>query len=776
MNNALNFKPYLKFLGRNRLYTAINVLGLSVSLMFVILIAVYTARELSVDGFQQNADRIYVLGGDNAMSTGYGIVPYLTSRYPEIEKASAFYDHESVVDVGDSRHKALLGMADSTFFDIFSFRMAEGDPASAMSTTSSVLISESFARRVFGDENPMGRVIGVLGDLKLPVTGIFEDFEHSTIPDVDILMNGRLIERYNSSITNRDMGNAGGVVLFLLTHPGSDLPSKTGDMAEYFKKFFWIYQWGDRKEVTLTPLRDVYFSKADNGVVRLMHGDIALVRVLFSVGLLILVFAVINYINLTVAQTGFRAREMATRRLLGASGGEIFTRFILESTAMCALAFIVGLLLAEAMADTFSNILDAQTMIDVFGSIGWAQAGVCALSVVVLGLVSGIIPAVFISRYRPIDVTRGSFAHRSKMVFSKVFIVFQNVITIVLTASALTMVLQIRHMINAPMGFNMENILDVDITTFSSREQLDTFRNEVSNLASVKRVSFSAGHPLNGGNNETYQYFGKTISRQVFLADTVFMDMMGFEIVRRNGDQPYGVWINETAAAEMELDSDSTSVRVPNSPNMQIAGIVKDFRIRSSLDEKIPPFMISIKSVDRVGPWGVLVETVGDPAAAWHDVGEVHKRITGLDMAAWYFTDKHRDAFYPQRRVFDIVVIFAVVAIVISMLGLLAMSTYFIQQRRGEIAIRKVFGSTRGEMFRRLVFNFLRLVLLAFVIAVPIVWYAMTAWLSNYPYRIGLSPLIFIAAGLAALVIAALSVSWQSVRAANMNPVDAIRN
>lgn len=772
MNNPLHLKSYFKFLGRNKLYTLINVLGLSVSLMFVILIATYTSQELSVDKFHKNADRIYALGREDIIATGYGIVPYLASRYPEIDKMTAYSSVQSNVGIGESRHNVSINCVDSTFLDIFSFKLLDGDP-SVLNRTTEVFVSESFAQKAFGNENPIGQTVKFSDEVSLTIGGIIEDFNNSLLAKSDIVMNAQLIESlFNGSISNKHMNNGGGVLLFIMVHEGTDLQSKTEDMAEYFKEFFWMYSRGIAKEVTLTPLRDIYFSSTKRrGHYSVNTGNIGLVKILISVGLLILIFALINYINLTVAQTGFRAKEMATRRLLGASSHEIFLKFILESILMCMLAFFIGLLLAGAFEGFFGNIFNRN--IDVLGGMNWRSGSIYFIMILILGLISSIIPAIAISRYKPINVTRGSFTHKSKMVFSKVFIVFQNVITIIMVASALTMLLQINHMINAPLGYNIDNILEVNNTGFINKEQINTFRNEISNLASVKRVSLSQGIPIGGGNNNSFTIDDKNYSFQIFNGDSVYMDMLQFEILKDNGQK--GVWLNEKAVFDLELkDNDYDFVPWWQTDKVPIAGIVKNFRIGNGLADEASASIISIS--DDFWPWGILAEVNGDHTSAYHEIGAVFRNITGVDMRAKYLSDQLRESYDVQISTYKTVSTFTFVAIIISMLGLLAMSTYFIQQRAGEIAIRKVFGSSREELFRKLVFNFLKLVLTAFVIAVPVIWYAMRVWLSNYPYRIGLSPLIFITAGFAAVITATMSVSWQTIKAVNTNPADTIRD
>jgi putative ABC transport system permease protein len=332
-------------------------------------------------------------------------------------------------------------------------------------------------------------------------------------------------------------------------------------------------------------------------------------------------------------------------------------------------------------------------------------------------------------------------------------------------------------MIEAPLGYNTKNIIDIPNTGFRSMDMVTTFRSELKQLASVKDVSLANGHPFNRGNNSTVEYEGKNISFQVFQTDSTFFRMMGFEVLKDyNLAGGNGVWINQTTEFELGLEDGDREIRPFGDP-IPINGVVKDFRVGSllSLSQQLPPVLIAIVPYDFF-PWGFLVEVQGDAEAAFEDVRGVYERLTELEFDGKFLDDEIREAYDAQRRTYTIVTIFTLVAVLISMLGLLAMSTYFIQQRASEIALRKVFGSTRGEILRRLVFNFLRLVLIAFVLAVPVIWLSMRWWLSNYSYRIALSPWIFLAAGAFALIIAFVTVLWQSSRAANANPVDSIKN
>lgn len=775
MNNLLNLKSFIKFLSQNKAYTAIDIFGLSVSLMFVILIGVYTMQELSTDRFQKKADRIYVLGSEDAFGMAYRIGDRIRERYPEIEKVCPITGGGEILPavIQDKKYSSHVLFADSTFFDIFSFPLINGDPRQVLAARNYAVISRSYANAVFGKSDPIGQTIQLNDSVSLTVNGVMEDIRNSVIPYADILVRIDNIRYFNASIDN-GYNNGGGTVIFVLAKEGADLQAKADDMAAFFKEFFWMYQRGIREKVTFTPLRDAYFSGIDTyGLIR--EGDKTFVLILMSIGILILLFAVINYINLTVAQTGFRAKEMATRRLLGAGRKELFLRLILESTLLTFVSFCLGLFLAFLCVPFANTLLKAE--IDLPGSITPVNIAVVSILILTIGVIAGLLPATVISAAKPIEVVRGSFRRSTKMTFSKLFITFQNVITIVLIAVSITMIWQIQHLIKAPLGYNTENILDIPSYVLENREQASTLANELSRLPSVKRVGFGQGTPFNRGNNNTVTYQGKNVSFQILTGDQNYFDMLGFEILRNNNlAGGKGAFINQTTLRELEVDEDIPSFLLDgwNNP-IQVAGILKDFQL-STITAKIPPLLVYVDKTENIYPWNILVEVQGDPFQARKEVEKVFEKITRLDFDGKFINQQVEEAYAEQQRTSKIISIFAGIAILISLLGLIAMSTYFIQQRSSEIAIRKVFGSSNKEILLKLVMTFLNYVFFAFVLAVPIIWYTMNKWLSGYSYRIELSPLIFIAAGLFCLLISFAAVFVQSYQAANANPVKSVKD
>ena len=318
--------------------------------------------------------------------------------------------------------------------------------------------------------------------------------------------------------------------------------------------------------------------------------------------------------------------------------------------------------------------------------------------------------------------------------------------------------------------------MDVPVESYKSKTDIETFANEVSQLASVKRIAFSQGTPFNLGNNSTEEINGKQVSFQVFKADTAFLSILGIEIIRDNhlaGSKK--VYLNQQAMREMELPEDSPSIKVWGQ-EIPIAGIVKDFQLSNIMYQKKPVRLLIKNDIKEWTPYNVLLEVEGDLVESYKDIQEIYERIGRVGFEGKYIDTQIQESFAAQERTSRIVSIFAFVAILISLLGLLAMSTYFIQQRSSEVAVRKVFGSTNSQILYRLIRTFLVYVLIAFVIATPIIWRFMQQWLSDYSYRIELSPLIFIAAGLFCLFVSFVTIFIQSYQAANLNPVESIKN
>ena len=796
MFRQLDLRSWFTFLGRNRLYTAVNFIGLALALAFVLLVADYTVRQFTVDRFQTRADRIYAVCSEESVASGYYLQKHLRDRYPEIESTCsvAFFEDSDAgttpVEIGRQKFLASVLYADTTFFRMFDFTLLEGAREEALAARENVVLSESFARKVFGTFDPLGQTLRLDNDDRTyVVSGVMRDIERSAIPAADIVMRAERITETNAANDDR-MSNSGAGVTFLLERRGADLQAKVPDMLAFFKEIYWPYQGNVVSQVRLVPLRELYFEPVNN-TNKLAHGSRSFLYILLGVGLVVLVFAVMNYINLTVAQAGFRAREMAARRLLGAPRGNIFLKWVLESTLFCAAALLIASCIAELFVPWASQLLG--TKVAVWDDLSWPAAGGCLLAVVVLGVVSGFVPALLVARYQPIDIVRGTFRRHAKTVYGRVLIALQNVITIVLLAASITIELQIRHLVNAPLGYETHDILNIGTDIFPDRSSIRRFCDELRSLPEIEAVGLGCGTPHDRGNNNTIAYGpDRMVSFQVFIGDSTYFRILGLERLRDNhvavaagsgASRDFwasNVWhINQYALHELGIAEDAPEFKVGEelSYPVVVAGIYRDFQVGTALDAPTSVLLREVNDPDGFRPWNILVKTRRDHAAAYRAVEELFARTTdGGSFAARYLIDAIADDFAAQQRLLHIIGIFTLVALLISSLGLFAMAAYYIQQKRQEIAVRRVFGASRREVLTRLVRNFMALVGAAFVIAVPIAVWGLRRWLEEYSVRIALSPWIFLAAGLFAAVVALLSVGWQSRRAADADPVESLKN
>ncbi len=767
----INLSTYFKFLSRNKFYTFVTTFGFAVSLMFVVLIAVYVTQELSVDKFQENGDRIYVMANENNISSADRIGYQIMQHFPEVEVALpiALNVAGGVVTINDGqRLGAETMMTGEEFFQVFSFPLVEGNKEDVLRARNSAVVSETFARKAFGDRDPIGQSIHYNDSVNVTVTGVMRDIKQSAIDYADVVIpNSNAL--YFSPWMNDYFENAGSSVTFLLVHPGADINSKAQDISDFLRERYWIYERGILEKVQLIPLSEFYFTEIDSmGYLR--QGDKSFVLILMTVGFIILLFAVFNYVNLTVAQTSFRAKEMGIRSLVGAKPGESFLRLGSESVILSYLSLAIGILLAFLCVPYANNLLNTELNLNGFFSL--SNILLILLAAFALGILSGLFPGYIISRFQPIDIVKGNFKVRSKMTFSKVFIIIQNILTISLLAAAFIIANQVKHLIDAPLEYNNKDII-YHVNEVGPYTEFQSLDNELNNLASVKRTAFSQGTPFNRGNNNTFVHDGQNISMQILNGDSAFFDMMGFEILKDNHTSNVGkIYLNEQAYKELNLDDDAATVP---EMNWSLDGKVKDFQLGNILGQT-KPVAIGVADVNNFYPWNILIETQGDPGVAYQQVKEVYERVTGLNFKGEYMEDQIAETFAAQQRLLKIIAVFCGIAILISMLGLMAISTYFIRQRSKEIAIRKTMGSTNANIVLRLIGSFLIYVLIAFIITVPVMYYIMTGWLEDYSYRISISPWFFILAGLFSLLISFITVFFQSYRASTANPVDYLKN
>lgn len=771
-------KSFWNFLRKNKLYAAVNLVGLTVSMAFVLLLAVYIQRQLTTDSFQQNADRIYVVANEDNVTMGYWLDKHLKNNFPEIEKGCCVANIASAAafNINGERVYGSTMAADSTFFEMFSYDLVEGNKADWRVSQDRCMVSREFANAHFGDKDPLGQTISLNyeGSFQLTVCGVYEDFGNSILKAPDVLIRGDLMPKINSS-HDEFMSNAGGGICFVMAYPGADLQARHSDILDWCEENFWVYK-SQYDKVRIIPLRDMYFLNEGirYGSDTIQFGNRSFVNLLLAMCILLLAFAVLNYINMTTALTGFRAKEMATRRLVGADKRSIFFKVISESTLICGISMLLAILLAEALAPTASRILEYQ--VSVFKAVTPVNILLVLGFILVLGILAGIVPALLIQKAQPIEIVRGTLRLKTKTVYSKVIIVVQNVVAVVMLVSALTIGLQIRHMVSADLGYNTKDILVVDNAfgqTGQIRPLLDKWREEPC----VEEVGQGDGIPLGGTNNWTMEMpDGHWVSFQQIQGDDKYFDILGLK-VKQDNHQPNKWWLNEYAFKQIGIEETATEFQTAQNGTRSIGGIYYDFKIRPlEQDQSAAMIYNRGENPDDDYPWVLLVKTTGDQAAAKERVEAIAGEVfPGRLFEAQYIEEMIEDGFADESRVLNIVLIFTLLSILVSALGLFAMSSYYMQQEIRSVSVKKVFGADYSGVLKELVLSFMKMVGIAFVIGVPIAWFIMSRWLSGYGHRINLYWWIFVVAGLIVALIAIASVLYQSIKTARTNPAEALK-
>ncbi len=765
-----SLKSFFKFLIKNKLYSVVTISGFAISLMFVLLLSVYIKQELSVDQFHKNKDRIFRLYHEETSMFGPPTGEYIKNKLPEVEAYTRIKtEGGNATFPGSHQTRINYLLADSAFFTMFSFKLIEGNPNEVLKTKDRAVLSESFASKMFGSKNPVGQSFE-LEKKSFIVSGIIEDMPQNThFSKFDLIITFDMLAEFWNSPELLTSNNNSSFGIYFLAKAGTNLPSKAPMILEQFKKDYWIYKDGFAKELEFEPLTDIYYSSSTGPAIR--QNSKSSVFMFGGIAILILVIAIINYINLTVAQTGNRSREIAIKKLMGSSKSSLIYQQISESVALSLLAAIIAIGMALIVEPFFDNLMN--TKLNLVHQISASFVLISLLIIALTGFVSGIVPALAANKFNPVEIVKGSFTFKTRKSYSKILISFQYIVAIVLLVSTLTIARQSDFMQNYDMGFNKENLFWMDNT--AEANQVEAFRAELKSIPGVEQVSFCSGMPVDGGNNQSFNYNGKPVSFQEFRGDSLYLDIFGMKVHQTaSAYSKNGIWINQAAVKAMELGENPTSMKFYDN-QLPVLGIIEDFNY-NSLHEQVGPAII--RQMDaKQAPWNIVVKING--ANIVETVSRIKEKQAsftgGLPMESG-FIDSTVDRWYTTEvKRSKLIGAFTLLSIIISSMGIFAMSLYYIQQKVKEIGVRKVNGAKVSEVVTLLNKDFLVWVLVAFVIATPLAWYAMNKWLENFAYKTSLSWWIFALAGLLALGIALLTVSFQSWKAATRNPVEALR-
>ena len=792
-------KSYFKFLSRNKLYTLINVAGLVVSLMFIILMGDYTWRQYNIDSWHKNADRIYLTGNKKMFFMWPQAAVEIKDMCPEVEDVCCVMSADGSIKYGGGDYKSpsivkddekgIIMLADPAFFQYFDFKLVKGDRKTALDAPDKCVVTERLAKRLFGGKDPIGESLQIVGNrhvhivrmdekdpydstLVYTVSAVVKDLDHTVLPnETEVIAS---MERYpqvvgykldNTTIT---YSLTGATKAFLIQRPGTSLEGKRKTIEDHLRKNY-SSAWGNY-ELSLTPLTDIMFAPENDGA-GLQKGDKTRLHILLAAVLAILFFAVSNYINLTVANTGFRAKEMATRRLFGSSQRAILLKLIAESTLMVAVCFALGLALAFYFQDDAAELFKGK--IALTNDINVGTVCVCLGFVLLLGIVSGIMPSWQIARFQPIDIVKGNFRFHSKMVLGRLFIIVQNVITVTMLTSALVIWLQLNHLIHAPLGYNTKDLYYI----YSPEGKFQAARSLLEKMSFVEKIGVFQNTTFTNlsWSSRTINYDDKKVTVLTTDMDTTAFELYGLKILKDNGLTNGGYYLNEETLRQLDYTDKDQEINWGGGEKTPIAGIINDFH-RVNVLQDVQPF--AIRLTNKMDYPGFLVKTNGDKRAKAAFIAMI-KELGGQESyIQWMISDIEEEitkTFEKQQNTLHIVMLFTIIAIIISVMGYVGMSLFFIRQRKKEIGIRKIMGSTSGEVMVLMLRIFCSPLLLSFVIAVPLSWYIMHDWLTNFSYRIELSSWIFAATCAFALLVAILSVGLQIIKAVRTNPVESIK-
>ena len=778
-------KSYFKFLSKNKLYTAIELFGLSVALGFVVLLVSYATMEYRVGATQRLSKNLYVVGSEDYYGMTLGTAPEFFPSFPDIQAwtrvAKDFYIKD--LAVGEEKYQVSTMAVDTNFLQLFDYELEGASRERLFSSNQEVILSRSFARKLFGSESPIGRVVKA-DTLQLSVTGVIEDFDTDDIfPPVDMLIN---IDHMKGKI--QWMDGFGNVIPFVLLDDHTDVEQLRERLLDKYVDY-WEYFERSKKEgtflagSTLTRLDHLYLNDVMQSHQLLRKGSHQQVVLLFLLAVVLLISAVFNYINLTVAQAGKRAKEMATRRLLGESVAGVVGRYLRESALFTTGCFLMGCLIAWALRPLFNEML--QTSISLLPT--WMTAVWAVVAVVLLSLVCGSLPALMVSRFNPIDVVRGSLRLRSNLYFSKVFIVIQNIFSAFFVAMAITMALQVHHLVTLPTGYRTEGILQVEAFWLGWKSEIFAqAQQRIQALPQVKKVVQVQNYPGQCGFNGSHDAEGNLTSWLcTCYMDTAAMNLLDIRIVEQYEAPTLNkVWVTREAQRYYGITREHRTIGgTPTKPEREVCGVVEDYRANHAVATPIDNSHNVISSIEpRLGYGGLLlVEVQGDRAEAQAAVrrccDEFSKERAGyvVDMGVKYLDDIQNEALLKDRNTLHLVLTFMGISILISALGLFAMSVYYSEQQRRQIALRKVMGARVRQAVWTLSRRFLLMSSVAVVIALPLAFKAMERYLSDFYYRIDFPWWVLPLAALFTLWVAFCSVISRTLQVARRNPIESLK-
>lgn len=801
-------KNYLKIALRNLLnnkgYTAINVFGLGLGLATCLLIVLYISDELSFDKHHRSADRLFRIAmevrNEKWAGTPGPVAAGIKTDFPEVESVTRvlkFSGVDRMLLENRNGKKAVPFYetngyyADSTLFDVFTYDFKYGNARTALKRPNTLVLSENVAEKLFGNIDPVGEVIRVgltFGDFDYTVTGVYRNNQKSHIDARFFLsmqngdMGGWVVSQNNWAVNNIFQ-------TYVKLRDGSDPQVFESKLTPFLNRHGAadLKALGVSKELFIQPVTDIYL-KSSIGNEIAANGSITYLYIFGSIALFLLLIACINFMNLSTARSEKRAKEVGVRKVMGAVRHSLVYQFLGESMMLAVMGLAIALLVVQLLLPYFNNLTGKNLDMFVHPPFLYWMAGITFFT----GLVAGLYPAFYLSSFKPVSVLKGRLVNVASAVFlRKGLVVFQFTVSIILILGAIVIGQQLSFLQNRNLGFDKEQKLVVPFRTAKATTNYNAFREEVLRIPGVQAATSGSVYPgIENIEDLLFYAENKTVHDAVDIhfatvgddyIETLGLKMAtGRSFTKVFGGDSSSIILNETAVRELGYDMASVVGKnvffelAGKRRSLQVVGVVKDFNFRS-LHEEIKPYALTTSITDKY-QYFIANINAKDYAAVLAAAGAAWKRLNPDIPFSYSFLDQDFQKNYEkERRTGSIVLYFTCIAVVIACLGLFGLAAFSAERRTKEIGVRKVLGASVGSIARMLSGEFLGLVCVALVIATPVAWVGMRQWLQGFAYQVGIQWWIFPVTGLFAMGIALLTVGFQSVKAALMDPVRSLR-
>ncbi len=792
---------------KRRGYYLLNILGLAIGLASFLFVSLYVINELTYDRFHRNYENIYRIkitgqfaGGvlDQAV-TAAPMAQAILNDYPEVLQAVRIRDlGDWLIRLGDIKfNETGVLFADSTFFNVFDFKLLRGDPQTALVRPRSMILSEEFAQKYFGDQDPVGRRLNVESDTVFyTVTGVIENVPENSHLRFDMLAS---MNTY-PGIANDQTWISHSFHTYMVVQDGTDRNA----LQEKFQEMVIKYVGPQLKQIIGQTIED--FRKAGNDFtyilepVRDIHlrgatqynleppGSLTTVYIFGAIAVLILIIAIINYVNLATAKSASRAKEVGIRKVSGASRHGLLIQFLSESMLIVIIAGLIALLLVYALLPFLSQVAGKQISISVIFSLSGVTAIIALLFTV--GIASGFYPAFVLASFNPVEVLKGTMSPGSiSKRMRAILVIFQFIVSIVIITGSIIVYSQLNFMTEKDLGFEKDNMVIIKRVD-SFWRQKEAFRNQLLEIPGIRSVGFSRNIPGTDFSNNAF-FNDNDPEKKTYLINQgqVSLDFpvaLGVRLVegrffsREFGTDSMAVLLNETAVKSLGIqDPVGKYILQPRGPQqfqrLEIIGIMQDFNIES-MHEAITPVCFTVMGRGGGDQYATVRLTGNDIPATLRAVEETWGKFTSNQPFQFdFFSDIWDSLYLSEMRTGKIFILFSFLAIFIACLGLLGLVTYITNKRTKEIGIRKTYGASAESVLRLLSGEVICLIIIASLVAYPIAFIGSRYWLEGFAVRISVNPLVFILATLIMLAIGWLSVSYQTIRAAGYNPARALR-